>query len=46
VSGFRWSFFGSADVAVAVSLGAVGGFMLVCLTVIWWIFKTGYRLKA
>ena len=46
VSGFRWSFFGSADVAVAVSLGAVGGFMLLCLGVIWWIFKTGYRLKA
>jgi ABC-2 type transport system permease protein len=46
ISGFRWSFFGTADVAVAISLAAVGGFMLLCLAVIWWIFKTGYRLKT
>ena len=45
ISGFRWSFFGTADVAVAISLAAVGGFMLLCLAVIWWIFRTGYRLK-
>jgi ABC-2 type transport system permease protein len=46
ISGFRWSFFGTADVAVAISLAAVGGFMLLCLAVIWWIFRTGYRLKT
>jgi len=46
ISGFRWSFFGTADVAVTISLAAVGGFMLLCLAVIWWIFRTGYRLKT
>jgi ABC-2 type transport system permease protein len=45
ISGFRWSFYGTADVAVAVSLGATLGFLLVCLGVVWWIFRTGYRLK-
>ena len=45
ISGFRWSFFGSADVAVEISLSAIAGFMLVCLGIVWWIFKTGYRLK-
>ncbi|WP_374574723.1 ABC transporter permease [Phenylobacterium sp.] len=46
VSGFRWSFYGSSDVAVGLSLGATLGFMALCLAVIWWIFKTGWRLKA
>ncbi|WP_112664116.1 ABC transporter permease [Microvirga flavescens] len=46
VSGFRWSFFGAADVNVAVSLGMTLLFMLACLTGIWWIFRTGYRIKA
>ena len=45
ISGFRWSFYGSADVAVGVSLGATLGFLLACLGVVWWIFRTGYRLK-
>ena len=45
ISGFRWSFFGSADVAVEISLSAIAGFLLVCLGSVWWIFKTGYRLK-
>lgn len=45
VSGFRWSFYGSADVDVATSLAATLVFFAVCLTVVWWIFKTGYRLK-
>ena len=45
ISGFRWSFYGTADVAVAVSLGATLGFLLLCLGVVWWIFRTGYRLK-
>ena len=46
ISGFRWSFYGIADVDVAVSLGAILGFLVVCLTAIWWIFKTGWRLKT
>ncbi|HZF48974.1 MAG TPA: ABC transporter permease [Polyangiaceae bacterium] len=46
VNGFRWSFFGTSDVAVGVSLGMTLGFMSVCLVAVWWIFKTGYRLKT
>ena len=45
ISGFRWSFYGSADVAVGVSLGATLGFLVLCLGIVWWIFRTGYRLK-
>ncbi len=45
ISGFRWSFYGIADVDVAISLGMTVVFMLVCLATIVWIFKTGYRLK-
>jgi ABC-2 type transport system permease protein len=46
VSGFRWSFFGMADVGVGVSLAMTILFLLICLAVVWWIFKTGYRLKS
>lgn len=45
VSGFRWSFYGQADVAVGISLSATLGFFAVCLLAVWWIFRTGYRLK-
>ena len=45
VSGFRWSFFDKGDVDILVSLAATGGFLVVCLGVIAWIFRTGYRLK-
>jgi ABC-2 type transport system permease protein len=45
ISGFRWSFFGIADVNVGLSLLATLGFLAVCMAVIWWFFKTGYRLK-
>ena len=45
ISGFRWSFYGVADVSVGVSLGMTVVFMLLCLAGIWWIFKTGYKLK-
>jgi len=45
ISGFRWSFFGIADVPVAWSLAATLGFLGACLVVVWWIFRTGYRLK-
>lgn len=46
VSGFRWSFYEIADVHVGVSLAMTGAFLVVCLGAVWWIFKTGYRLKA
>ena len=45
VSGFRWSFYGTSDVAVEVSLAATLGFFIACLAVVAWIFRTGYRLK-
>ena len=45
INGFRWTFFGKADVAPLVSLGATFAFLVACLTAIWWIFRTGYRLK-
>jgi ABC-2 type transport system permease protein len=45
ISGFRWSFFGTADVPIGISLCAIAGFTLICLAVIWWIFKTGWRLR-
>lgn len=45
VSGFRWSFYGIADVNVAVSLGMTVAFMVLCLACIAWIFHTGYRLR-
>jgi ABC-2 type transport system permease protein len=45
ISGFRWSFFEIADVNVATSLAMTLLFLGACLTAIWWIFKTGYRLK-
>jgi ABC-2 type transport system permease protein len=45
VSGFRWSFYGIADVSVGISLGMTLAFLFGCLAVVWWIFRTGYRLK-
>ena len=46
INGFRWTFFGTADVAFGTALGATCAFALACLVGIWWIFRTGYRLKA
>ncbi|EAU45267.1 ABC transporter, permease protein [Salipiger bermudensis HTCC2601] len=46
ISGFRWAFFGIADVPVGLSLLAIAGFTLLCLGVIWWIFRTGWRLRS
>ncbi|RTL51613.1 MAG: ABC transporter permease [Bradyrhizobiaceae bacterium] len=45
ISGFRWAFTEIADVNVAVSFGMTLAFMALCMLAIWWIFKTGYRLK-
>jgi ABC-2 type transport system permease protein len=46
ISGFRWSFYGLADVSVALSLGMTMLFMAISLAIVAWIFKTGYRLKT
>jgi ABC-2 type transport system permease protein len=46
ISCFRWSFYGTADVSVGLSLAMTVLFLILCLTAVWWIFKTGYRLKA
>jgi ABC-2 type transport system permease protein len=45
ISGFRWSFYEIADVSLSVSMGMTLGFLAVCMILVWWIFKTGYRLK-
>ena len=46
ISGFRWSFFELADVNIEISVAAIILFLALCLAVVWWIFKTGYRLKT
>jgi ABC-2 type transport system permease protein len=46
ISVFRWSFYGVADVSVALSVTMTLLFLILCLTAVWWIFKTGYRLKT
>ncbi len=46
ISGFRWSFFGTADVAIGFSLLVIAVFTAICLGVIWFVFKTGYRIKS
>ena len=46
VNGFRWSFYGVADVSIGVSLSMTAAFMLLCLVLLAWIFRTGYRLKV
>jgi ABC-2 type transport system permease protein len=46
ISGFRWSFYGVADVSVGLSLAATLGFLAACLATVWWIFRTGYRLRT
>ena len=46
INGFRWSFFNIADVSPAVSLVMIGVFLAICLLVVAWIFRTGYRLKS
>jgi ABC-2 type transport system permease protein len=45
ISGFRWSFFEVADVSVGISLAMICMFLLICLVLVWWMFKTGYRLR-
>ncbi|MDB4111667.1 ABC transporter permease [Yoonia sp.] len=45
ISGFRWSFFGTADVGIGVSLLAITFFTAICMGIIWWIFRTGWRIR-
>jgi ABC-2 type transport system permease protein len=45
ISGFRWSFYGVADVNVALSLGMTLAFLALCLLAVWWIFRSGYKLR-
>ena len=46
VSGFRWSFYESSDVSPLLSLVAIAGFLTLCMAIVWWIFRTGYRLRS
>jgi ABC-2 type transport system permease protein len=46
ISGFRWSFYGVSDVDVTLSLGATIAFLLLCAGVVWWIFRSGYKLRS
>ena len=46
ISGMRWAFYGQSDVNVGISIAMTLGFLAVCLTAIWWIFRTGYKLKS
>jgi ABC-2 type transport system permease protein len=46
ISGFRWTFYGTGDVSIAVSVFALLAFLAACLVLVWWIFRTGYRLKS
>jgi ABC-2 type transport system permease protein len=46
ISGFRWSFFDVADVAVGISLSMTLVFLALCLVAVWWVFRTGYKLKT
>ena len=46
ISGFRWSFYGASDVSVGISMGMTLVFLAIFLAIVWWIFRTGYRLKA
>jgi ABC-2 type transport system permease protein len=45
ISGFRWSLFGVADMHIALSIGMTFGFLIICLTFVWWVFKTGYKIR-
>jgi ABC-2 type transport system permease protein len=45
ISGFRWSFYEVSDVSIVASVAMTALFLLVCLTIVWWMFRTGYRIK-
>jgi ABC-2 type transport system permease protein len=45
ISGFRWSFYGVADVHIGLSIGMTFGFLIICLIIVGWVFKTGYKIR-
>lgn len=45
VSGFRWSFYEIADVSLGISVAMIGIFLFACMAIVWWVFKTGYKMK-
>ena len=45
ISGFRWAFYGISDINISISIAAICGFLVLCLSIVYWIFSTGYRLK-
>ncbi|MFZ2030247.1 MAG: ABC transporter permease [Vitreimonas sp.] len=45
ISGFRWAFYGISDINIGVSVAAISGFLVLCLSIVYWIFSTGYKLK-
>ncbi len=45
ISGFRWSFYEVADVSVTASVAMIAVFLVACLAIVWWFFKTGYKIK-
>ena len=46
ISGFRWAFYGTADINIGISLFMIAVFMFICLGIIGWTFKTGYKIKT
>ncbi len=46
ISGFRWSFYEISDIGIGIAVGMTLAFLALCLAIIWWIFRTGYRIKA
>ncbi|MGY3438743.1 MULTISPECIES: ABC transporter permease [unclassified Marinovum] len=46
ISGFRWAFYGTSDVPIGLSLLAIAGFTALCLGIVWWIFRTGWRIRS
>jgi ABC-2 type transport system permease protein len=46
ISGFRWAFYGISDINISISIAAICGFLALCLSIVYWIFSTGYRLKT
>jgi ABC-2 type transport system permease protein len=46
INGMRWAFYDKADVNVVISVTMTAGFLVVCMSIVWWIFKTGYKIKA
>ena len=46
ISGFRWSFYGTSDIPIVISFSLAFVFLMICLVIVWWIFKTGYKIRS